>query len=262
MSEVNANIFTQPIILIGAARSGTKFLRDCLAASPDCAAVPYDINYIWRYGQEGLAHDILVPTSLSRKTQNFIRKTIPKLADAKPGNRIIEKTVSNTLRIPYVNSIYPNAIFVHLIRDGREVTESSMRQWTDPPNTGALLKKLKAMPIQNIGYVFWYAANIVSGLFAGGRKGGNIWGPRYPGIKNDAATLSLAEVCAKQWKHCIEKSLEDLAVIDSKRVHTIRYEDFVSSKVTIENLAAELGLSNPEACACLLYTSPSPRDRG
>jgi len=246
--SVKDRMFDQPIILIGAARSGTKFLRDCLATSPDCVAVPYDINYIWRYDQTKLEHDVLDPKLISSKTQTFIRNTIPKLAKAEAGNTIIEKTVSNTLRIPFVNEIYPQARFVHLIRDGREVVESSMRQWTDPPDTGALLKKLKSLPIQNIGYVFWYAKNIQSGLFKGGRKGGNIWGPRYPGIMDDVETASLAKICANQWKHCIETSLKDFAQINSNRVHTIRYEDFISGRESIVKLAQNLELSHPETC--------------
>jgi len=240
--------FDRPIILIGAARSGTKFLRDCLAASPDCHAVPYDINYIWRYGQDKLKHDILDPKSVSPKKRKFIRRTIAKLSKAQGGDRIIEKTVSNTLRIPFVDEIYPNAVFIHLIRDGREVVESSMRLWTAPPNTGALWTKLKSMPVQNIGYIFWYAGNLISGFVKGGRKGGNIWGPRYPDITQDALQMSLAEICATQWKNCVEKSLKDLASIDPERVHTIRYKDFVSQPETLMALAQTLGLSQPEAC--------------
>lgn len=249
MIDVKTDNFPPPIILIGAARSGTKFLRDCLAASPDCVAVPYDINYIWRYGQASLEHDILDPKKVSQKTRSFIQKSIRKISGAQKSDKIIEKTVSNTLRIPYVNEIYPDAVYVHLIRDGRAVTESSMRQWINPPDTKALLTKLRTMPIQNIGYVFWYLGNILSGLFKGGRKGGNVWGPRYSQIMHDSQTNSLAEVCAKQWKECIEKSLADLVIIDEKRVHTIRYEDLVLGRDSITELAKKLELSNPEACA-------------
>src|SRR4051812_20775701 len=40
----------QPVIVIGAARSGTKLLRDSLATHADVARVPYDVNYVWRFG--------------------------------------------------------------------------------------------------------------------------------------------------------------------------------------------------------------------
>ena len=54
---------SQIVIIIGAARSGTKYLRDVLATAPNAARVPYDINYIWRYGSESHPDDAL-PASL------------------------------------------------------------------------------------------------------------------------------------------------------------------------------------------------------
>ena len=50
-----------PIIILGAARSGTKMLRKALASHPDLHAIPYDINYVWKYGSYQLPHDELRP---------------------------------------------------------------------------------------------------------------------------------------------------------------------------------------------------------
>jgi hypothetical protein len=47
------------VFVIGAARSGTKFLRDVIGASPYAAVVPYDVNYVWRGGNEGFPDDAL-----------------------------------------------------------------------------------------------------------------------------------------------------------------------------------------------------------
>ena len=38
------------VIVLGAARSGTKMLRDAIAANNGGFKVPYDINYVWRQG--------------------------------------------------------------------------------------------------------------------------------------------------------------------------------------------------------------------
>ncbi len=40
------------IVLIGAARSGTKILRDTLAAATGSGAVPFDIGFVWRIGHD------------------------------------------------------------------------------------------------------------------------------------------------------------------------------------------------------------------
>ena len=41
----------QPVVIIGAARSGTNMLRDVLVKLPGVGTWPCDeINYIWRHG--------------------------------------------------------------------------------------------------------------------------------------------------------------------------------------------------------------------
>src|SRR2546430_7511188 len=57
----------QPVIVIGAARSGTKLLRDCLGTADEFAVVPYDINYLWRLGNEQFPNDELTPEQLTPK---------------------------------------------------------------------------------------------------------------------------------------------------------------------------------------------------
>lgn len=50
----------QPVIIIGAGRSGTNMVPDLLTAFPACATWPCDeINYIWRYGNAGFPTDEL-----------------------------------------------------------------------------------------------------------------------------------------------------------------------------------------------------------
>ena len=213
-----------PIILVAAARSGTKFLRDILASGHGTAAVPYDVNYIWRYGAEKAADDALDPAALTNKRRRFIQTSLRSLAKARKDDILIEKTVASTLRVPFVDAVFPDARYVHLIRDGREVTESAMRQWQAPPNWPALLQKVRDIPIQNLGYVGWFGLNFVKGLFSG-RKGGKVWGPRFPGIDAMAERGPLAKVCAQQWLESYTRASLDLSNLSNaySRVFTIRY---------------------------------------
>ncbi|PZT91813.1 MAG: hypothetical protein DI637_01400 [Citromicrobium sp.] len=220
---------TQPVIILGAARSGTKYLRDILATSAQAKAVPYDINYIWRYGSEGAPDDVLSPELLTPRKISFIRNQVHRLAKLPPssGDVLLEKTVSNTLRVPFCNVAFPDALFVHLVRDGRAVTESAMRQWQEPLRASRLFEKLKGLPLQNLGYAAWFGGNLIKGL-SSGRGGGKIWGPRYPGITEDVAEQrDLVEICAKQWSFSIDYALEDLSSIEGARQITIRYDDLV-----------------------------------
>lgn len=236
-----------PIILIGAARSGTKFLRDVLATAPGTAAVPYDVNYVWRYGVTDHPDDALNPAALTDRQRRFVRRILPKLAKAAAADVLVEKTVSNTLRVPYVDAIYPQARYVHLIRDGRDVTESAMRLWQAPPDMKALWTKLRGMPLSNAGYAVWFAKNFATGLISG-RKGGKVWGPRFPGIFELSEEVSLAEICARQWVESVTAASRDLAALPDaeSRVCEIRYEDLIGGEDALRRLAGQLDLTGAE----------------
>ena len=150
-----------PIFIIGAARSGTKFLRDCLLGDPRICAVPYDVNYIWRYGAATGSDDVLTPEGLDPRRSGFIRTALARQARLKPGGILLEKTVSNSLRVPFVDAIFPEARYIHLVRDGRDVATSAMKEWVSPPDYGRLLHKLWRIPVASIPYLFWYARKSV-----------------------------------------------------------------------------------------------------
>ena len=247
----------RPIIIIGAARSGTKFLRDILASGSKTAVVPYDVNYVWRSGVSWESDDLLDPKALTQNRQRFIRKSLAGIARLKTDERLIEKTVANTLRVPFVEAVFPDAVYVHLIRDGKDVTESAMRQWKAPPNWRNLLKKLREMPLRNLDYVVWFGFNTLRGMVRG-NKGGDVWGPRYAGISDDTANRPLVEVCALQWKFCVETALSDLASIPSDRVFEIRYEDLVNNPIALTDLVDKLGLPDKDVILTKYKTLVNP----
>jgi hypothetical protein len=217
----------QPIIIIGAARSGTKLLRDVIAAHSDIAKVPYDINYIWRMGNEKVAHDELTSEMLRTENQTRIRADLAKYAHGFP--YLVEKTVSNCLRVPYVQAILPDARFIHLVRDGRDVIESVHRQWTAPPDWRYIVQKARSFPWrQAFGYGLNYGLGTLRKLLSSRDTGrATTWGPRYNGIDRDLKQKDIWEVCAIQWLRCIESALQSLSHVASVQQMNIRYEEFV-----------------------------------
>ena len=250
-----------PIIVIGAARSGTKYLRDLLAASPAAKCVPYDVNYIWRYGSKQNESDELKRESLTDESIQYIRSSLNKLAGVTGDEILIEKTVSNSLRVPFVDRVFPAAQYVHIIRDGRDVVESSMRQWNAKPNVKRLVSKLVQFPIGSRDYLFWFARNFASGLVSG-RAGGQVWGPRIPSIVDAANQMKLAEVCALQWKYCVERAQQDLNELpdSSAKVVTIRYEDLVSSEEVMVGMLDRLSLSGKDEVLEFYHQNTRPSE--
>jgi hypothetical protein len=231
-----------PIVIIGAARSGTSFLRDLLAQAPGLSAVPYDVNYIWRYGRSHSGDDALLPDNLTSEQKLFIQSKLSKLAKTGKEGRLLEKTVSNTLRIGFVDKVFPDAKFIYLERDGRNATASSMRQWQAKPNWAHWRRKLSSLPIGSLSYTYWAAKNL-----ALGRGRARIWGPRYPGIEGDLGNLSQVEVCAKQWLICCQMARAGLSNLAPERVFHISFEALMQSSAPLENLLkwAQLDAGEP-----------------
>jgi hypothetical protein len=219
----------QPLILIGAARSGTKLLRDLIAEHPDVDKVPYDVSYIWRIGNEAVTHDELSAELLTPQIRQRILRRLGAFSSG--ATFLIEKTVENCVRVPYVQAVFPNARYIHLIRDGRDVVESVYREWTRPPDWGYILKKVRTYPlIDAFDYAMSYAGSTLRKVIAQDRTQlSNPWGTRYRGIHEDLVTKDLLEVCTIQWARSVSESLAALERLPTERVLTIRYEDFVQN---------------------------------
>jgi hypothetical protein len=232
----------RPIIVLGAARSGTKLLRDTLAASRDLVATPYDLNFVWRTNNESHPSDALPADLCDSATARYIVSGLRRAAGLKidDNRRLVEKTVSNTLRVEFVARVFPNADFVHIIRDGRDVVASSVVQWNKPVNVRYLARKLGAFPLRNYRYALWYLRNRLKFRPQSGTK--SIWGVRYPGIGADVASLALPVVCAKQWLASVTGVQRAQENYDGLRLKVIRYEDLVSSESTLNELVQWLEL--------------------
>ena len=225
----------QPIILIGAGRSGTKVIRDVIGTHPDIDIVPFDVNYIWKIGQQQ-DHDELLPQDLSDKMRCRIISQFSKQIGKAP--ILLEKTVSNCLRIPYVLKVFPDAKLIHLTRDGRDVVESVMRQWGEVREVSYFFKKLKTFPIRYaFSYLMDYITNWIKLGLGKQATEDYIWGVRYPGYQEDLRSKSTLEICAIQWRSCVEASLQQLGKLDKSQWMQIRYEDLMSDpKQSLEKI--------------------------
>lgn len=221
---------TRKIILIGAARSGTKILRDVLATATGAGCVPYDISFVWRYRNESVPHDVLDPRSATPSIRNFVRNYIDRYAS--DNDVVIEKTVGNALRVPYVREVLPEAGYIHLVRNGIDVAESTRRQWVAPPDGKYLARKIRHFPLRLVPtYGRKYAVSMAHQFLT---KDGRVatWGPRYPGIDGDVSSSDLLTVCARQWQTCIEAAEAAFAELDAP-VSTVHYEDLVTDPVRV-----------------------------
>jgi len=232
-----------PIIVLGAARSGTKMLRDAIGSHPRLIAIPHDINFIWKYGNYRINHDCLNPEDVTPATAAFIHSFFEKARKGRMDLRVVEKTVSNTLRVKYVQKIFPSCQFIHLVRDGRDVSYSSMWQWQAPLDLIRIFKKLKHVPVNAFPT---YVRHYISSYLAknGSReKAVRSWGVVPEDLGELLIRYSLLEVCSIQWKRSVESTLHDLKDIPNAQKFTVQYEDFVKEPLReMEKILSFLGL--------------------
>lgn len=234
---------SRPVIIIGAARSGTNILRDTMTRMPGYATWPCDeIQPIWRHGNLRHPTDELAARHARPAICEFIRRAFEKRASVERAKTVVEKTCANSLRVPFVDAVFPDARYLFLVRDGRDVVPSALKRWTAPMDLRYSLRKARFVPRSDVFFYAWqFARNRIGRAFS---QDGRLptWGPRFSGIDDAARERRLDEVCALQWARCVSLAAEALADLDKDRVLPMRYELLVTApRVEIERLAEFLG---------------------
>jgi hypothetical protein len=109
--------------LTGCARSGTSILGEVLGAH---AGVEYrhEAHHIWakaRPEPQG-SHQLTQAAATPEVARDLRRRLRPERADA----LLIEKNPRSMLRVPFIRVVFPEARFIHIVRDGRDVACSLM----------------------------------------------------------------------------------------------------------------------------------------
>ena len=234
-----------PLFIIGAGRSGTNMLRDAICTLEPFETWPCDeINYIWRHGNLRKEDDRFTKNEINASVKKYISHQFDKLAIKTQAEFIVEKTCANTLKIPFIADIFPEAKYVFIVRDGKDVAASAKKRWKASLEIKYISKKAKFVPVTDLPYYgFRYLNNRLKKIFSKDQQLA-FWGPIYPGMKDDLKKRTLAEVCAKQWKTCVETAYADLKHLGDDQVFFLKYEDFVQNpEDKINDILVFLGIS-------------------
>ena len=231
-------------------------LRDVLVQIPGFGTWPCDeINYIWRHGNRGFLTDEFTRAMATPSVRQFIRNQFEKLAFSRNLSTVVEKTCANSLRCGFVAEVFPEARFVHIVRDGRDVAVSAAQRWNAPLDLSYIAKKAKYVPPSDLPYYATkYLGNRVYRLLGSGQRLSS-WGPRFTGMQQILASHSLPVACAMQWQACVSRTLADLAEIPASQQITLTYERFTNApQASVEAIAKFLNVNLLPADA-RVYTS-------
>jgi Sulfotransferase family len=238
----------RPVVILGAARSGTKMLRDVMASAREVNRVAYDINFVWRMGNETAPSDVLtrddVPDAKVGAIRRYLRRQQCK------AQFLVEKTVANSLRPTFVSAVLPEATFVVVVRDPVDVVESAMRQWQAKPDLRYSMAKARHYPWTLApGYATRHLVAMGRRFTRADRALPPVWGPEYPGVHDDlAAGVPLLDVCLAQWLACNQRMLTQVSAMRAPTV-TISYEALVAEPTLLNSLSLYLGLPAPDQAA-------------
>lgn len=152
-----------PFFIVGSPRSGTTLLQTLLDAHP-ALCIPPESHVFDHFGEifrcygdlgrpgnaEKFVRDLLSDERIKRwgleiKPAEFcrplrertLREIVSRLfglyADLRGKARWGDKTPEHTLHMQEIRSVFPDACFIHLVRDGRDVAESLGRTFFGPP---------------------------------------------------------------------------------------------------------------------------------
>jgi len=227
MTDPEGSRLGPPIVVIGAPRSGTTILSRVLEAHPSLALIG-EPRLTWRYGNESKS-DMLSVEDARSDVVAYIRNQFARETLSQGKRRFVEKSPQNSLRVDFVNEVFPDSRIIHIIRDGRDSTLSIFDHWIR--FSGGLPRRWLERRLREVQWrrAPFYAKELLRRALPRSMApvvGPRIWGPRIPGLEQLVRELKLIEVCALQWRTCVEAGCHRGRALPPQRYMECRLEEF------------------------------------
>jgi sulfotransferase family protein len=251
-----------PIFVVGCGRSGTTLVQDLLSHHPDLAWISkytdrwpmlpqlallsrvkllsplrYRQSYLLPAPREGYrAWDHWDPRELTDRDRPLTeadagpleRARIRRLAELhiryQGAKRFLNKNTRNSRRIRYLDAIFPDALFIHVLRDPRAVVASLLKVhfWPDLP-------------------LWWQDGMTPRQMTSHGRPA--------------------PAVAAEHWRRSVERLLDDARTLSPSRYFELRYETLVADPVAaMEDVCGFAGLRHSPVIAAARRTPVRSRN--
>lgn len=231
---VPAADLTAPVLIIAPPRSGSTALFDALARHPGLCTtgsesegviegVPQLHPTARHYASHALGaedadqHGAAVRAGFMAGLRDTPAPHRPAPPAARlPSPRLLEKTPENTLRLPFLLRLFPDATVIHLHRDARDTVASMVRAWTHPAFVN--IPDLPGWPRRA-----WHL----------------LLPPGWQAWRDD----DLSRVAVRQWGAAVEAARHARALLPPERWLDVDYAELCAAPArTIRRLEAALGL--------------------
>lgn len=160
------------------------------------------------------------------EVRKYIRRQFDWVARKYRAHTVVEKTCANSLRVSFVDRVVPEAKYIFIRRDGLDAVGSATKRWKAELDIPYLARKARFVPYQDLPYyALQYFGNRVYRLLSREKRLA-FWGPKLDNMQELLKQHTLEEICALQWKRCVERAEVDFAGMDQDKVCRVRYEGF------------------------------------
>ena len=244
--------FDRPVFIVSSPRSGSTLLFETLAKAPGVYTIGDESHALiegipeLRPGTRQFSSNRLTAVDATAEIADTLRARMERELRDRSGAaptpdgriRVLEKTPKNSLRVPFLAQVFPEAHFIYLHRDVRQTLSSMIEAWQSGRfRTYPRLPAWTGLP---------WSMLLVPG-----------W--------RDLIGKPLPEIVAKQWETTTRVLLDDLEALPKERWTAVRYDEFVADpQAEISRLCTafqldwdqSLGGDLPEARYTL--TAPAP----
>lgn len=234
----------QICFVVGSPRSGTTVFAEVLGRHPGIAQM-YEPYFLWDRYVGPREDDVRTAADATPAVADYVRHEFELFLRRSGKQVLVEKTPENSFRIPMIRAVFPEARWIHLVRDGRDAVVSIRREWRKRREVSRGSNPLAVLPVawsmlsrQPYWRNRWQAlafelshtpiANLARLRNKAKWKGHMGWGPRFPGWEQALAGAGdIVEFNAMQWRESVAAVRESFGDLPAEQILTVHYEQFV-----------------------------------
>jgi hypothetical protein len=238
-------LLERPVFIVAAPRSGSTLLFETLAVTPQFVTLGGEAHWLvesnaaLKPGAPNVDSNRLDARHATEAIAAEIERMLVKRmvdADSRPvglraGMRWLEKTPKNSLRIPFFDRLFPDALFVFLWRDPRENLSSIIEAWK--------------------------AGRWVT--YPGLKEWDGPWSMLLPPGWQELRGRPLEEVAAAQWERTNRTVLGDLRALPRGRWLSVQYGELLSDpRATVKAICQFAGIEFDDALSSRVESELPP----
>jgi len=210
------DFFDRPVFVMAAPRSGSTLLFETLACASDLSSIGGESHSIFEtipalspVHPDGCDSNRLTAAHATAPVADAVRRGFASLLRDQEGSpveigdvsrvRLLDKLPKNALRIPFIQKIFPDALYIYLYRDPWQSISSMMDAW------------------QSGNWVTY------RDIIADGKPWSLLLTPNW----RELQSRSLEYICASQWAEANQYIMADLQKIGPDRYICINYDDLI-----------------------------------